>query len=328
MNKAIITVLAAATIAAGNSCRKTAMTDFENPERKIDISVNISSGSQAVQSKATISEENEKAIQNVQVLVFRTDGCLDAYTSSDTGSEIRVNCTAGKRHIYALVNAKNVSGIAKLDEFMALRSGLEDNSLENFVMFGSLSDVSLESGSSIGLEVERLAARVSIHNISVRFSSEAYRSSEFKIKSIYMINVAGDIDLGRKTVPQTWHNPEKYIPGNADELLYENITDGIVAEEKPYDKVSGFYVYPNAGRTDFAGVKVTRLVVETELDGKIYYYPISIPDIESNRKYEITRLTITRPGSTNPDIPVTSLECSFNISITDWKTGTVEEWTI
>ena len=40
--------------------------------------------------------------------------------------------------------------------------------------------------------------------------------------------------------------------------------------------------------------------------------------INSNKSYEIENLTITRKGSTDPDIPITVNDGTFDISVANW----------
>lgn len=79
---------------------------------------------------------------------------------------------------------------------------------------------------------------------------------------------------------------------------------------------NGIYIGDEAGEWS---IRPTRLVIETTLDGTKYYYPITLPALESNKTYEIENLVITRPGSDDPDIPVVVYDVPFKISILGWE---------
>ena len=92
-----------------------------------------------------------------------------------------------------------------------------------------------------------------------------------------------------------------------------------------------FYAYPNASAAERNNSETpdytTKLVIETEISvhGKTVtsFYPISLPYLQPNYAYTIENVTITRLGSNNPFLPVTTAECTFSIIVSDWHTGTI-----
>ena len=86
------------------------------------------------------------------------------------------------------------------------------------------------------------------------------------------------------------------------------------------------YMYPNGadpssveGQSDFT----TKLIIETELQGTLYYYPISLGYTQPNHAYTVNDVRITRLGSTDPNLPVTTAACTFSIQVSDWETGDI-----
>lgn len=302
-------------------------------EKNAELTINVCSS--GYMSKAALSAENEAKINNLQLFVFREDGNLDAYANSDTYSDVKLSCTTGKRTIFALVNAPDKSEVTTLGALNQSVSHLADNSLTNFVMTECL-EKNITSDQAINLEVSRLAARLSIGKITADFTSPAYRNMELKIKGIYAINVVGDMSYDRtatpSTTPTTWYNKRLYESSDVDALVHERLEDVSIKAGNPYTTPAYFYVYPNSttldSQTSPFSARLTRLVVETELGGSTYYYPITISNIECNKKYTVTNLTITRPGSIDPDVPMTSGECTFSISVSDWEEGTTQDYTI
>ena len=74
------------------------------------------------------------------------------------------------------------------------------------------------------------------------------------------------------------------------------------------------YCYPNDSDDDMMGSPPTRMVVQGDIDGATYYYPVDINregfgytsgphGLSRNVKYSYS-LLITRKGSTDPDTPV------------------------
>ena len=175
---------------------------------------------------------------------------------------------------------------------------------------------------SVNVKVNRIVSRVCINSISTAFTSDGYSKLPFSIKSIYMINVAGDTDYGMSAAPKTWHNMAGHKDKSLDALLHAEVNKTIAAGSR-LQAGQYFYVYPNPVTEENAegssGTSLlTKLVVEASLDGHTCYYTISLPGLQSNKTYTISSLTITRPGSDNPDEEITSGECPFSIEVEDW----------
>ncbi len=91
-----------------------------------------------------------------------------------------------------------------------------------------------------------------------------------------------------------------------------------------------FYAYPNSSEpaaTQDETDMTTKLIIETEYTegetSKTYYYPISIPFMQPNYAYTIGTVTLHRLGSETPFKPVSSSDCSFEITVRNWDTGDI-----
>lgn len=330
MKKTFVMAAAAVSMAAfAISCNKSEVASENIAEETAEISVRVSS--RAFIGKAALSENNEQKVNNVQVFVFRGNGELDAYASSDTKADIKLSCTTGSKIVKAVVNAPDLSSISKMKDLNSSITSLTDNSLTNFVMTGS-DNIDLNTDQTLTVHVSRIAARLAIEKVSVNFTSQAYRNMDMKIHRIYAVNVAGNTSYDLSAAPTVWHNQKALQTGAPDAMLMDDVADVKVTEEQPYTTGSYFYVYPNKvseePQDEAATARPTRIVVETILGETTYYYPITIGNIAANTKYTISNLTITRPGSLDPDIPVTSKECSFTISVNNWSEGPTENVTI
>ena len=326
--KTILMVASAAILAGAVSCNKTD-SPAQTEGTPAELTLNISNGAF---TKAAINDANENKVNNVQIFVFRKDGELDAYATSTQKNDIKVSCTTGPKDVYALVNAPDGSKISKKSELEATTSKLSDNSLTNFVMIGS-KPIDMTPSVNETIMVSRIAARLTVRKITAAFTSQAYKQMEFKVNRIYVVNAAGDVNYKlEKKAPTTWFNKMAYTTSDVDALLYADDIDTKITEATPYDTPTSFYTYPNSTQTDSQAeefsARFTRVVVETTLGGKTYYYPVSIENIESNKYYNIKNLTITRPGSLSPDTPVSSLECTVSIEVKEWGQGMEKDFTI
>ena len=319
MKKSIF-VFAAALVAlvACNKNEVTPMGPQNQPEtlEPCELTVGICGS----MTKATaVTKDNEAKVNDLQVFVFRGDE-LDAYASVDNAMELTLSCTAGEREVYALVNAPEYSSVSSKTALLAKVSELSANSLTNFEMVGSKS-VTLPQASTVSIDVNRIASRVVLKKVTRNFTSAALQSLDFTVDAIYLINVAGNTSYDLTAVPGEWYNVAKYNSELAS-LLHDAVGSKI-ANGASHDTVHSFYSYPND-----AASKTTRLVIETTLGTTKYYYPINLPAMESNKSYEIAEVTITRPGSDDPDVPVSFADATFSINVIDWTVVPVEDVTI
>lgn len=265
---------------------------------------------------------DETAVSHAQVFLFRPDGSLDA--SGTSGSDVvTIDCTAGQRDIVAVVNAPALNGVTDISGLMSDVSQLQDNAPGSLVMCG-METVSVSASSQVSVPVRRLVAKVSIERIVADFTLPQYRDADFRLKRIYLSNVAGDVPYGGTGGPVSWYNRAGAIdwdnPLVCSEEMSEKMTPGI-----PYEVIHSFYCCPNAAEEDSFSPewspRHTRLVVETELSGRRYYYTMTMPAVEANHLYTVKELRITRPGADDPEDQVISGDASFTIEVEDWDEG-------
>jgi hypothetical protein len=185
------------------------------------------------------------------------------------------------------------------------------------MMSGEITE-ELTASTTVTMPVERLAARIAVSQVSTDFELEAHQSLSFEIRSIYLINVAGEKAYLQDNTPTIWYNKNKYEAGTSPSFLYDVVTSGRIEGGDSYDTEHYFYCYPNATATK------TRLVIEAEVGGYTYYYPVTLNAIDANTAYTYN-LTITRLGSDSPDIPVADGTVNFTVTVVDWVEQNVQE---
>lgn len=302
------------------ACAKTEIEPVDmlsGGTEKIGVTFSV----EAPSTRAKVSSDTDKSVQSIQVFVFLGNN-LDVY-GSNTGSSLTVQCTQGKRDIYVLANAPALDKITTKDALLATASNLSNSSVKacnSFEMIGSSSEnLSLEN-SDITIPVRHLTSRVVVSSVKKQFKSAALEALEFKIVNMYLVNVAGDCTYGGGTTPTLWYNKLADC-GDIPEMT-KDIVNAVVSPSSPYSVTHTFYAYPNPTQDDSDSntwsPRYTRLVIETQLGGETFYYPISLPKIESNKSYNISEIKITRPGSKNPDQPVSYFDCSFTVTVEPW----------
>ena len=309
----------AAALAALVACNKNDVAPMQPQNQESLVPCELTVGICGAMTKATaVSADNEAKVNNLQVFVFRGDD-LDAYASVDNAQELTLSCTAGDRVVYALVNAPDYSAVPGKAVLLAKVSELSANSLTNFEMVGSKS-VTLPQSEKVSIDVNRIASRVVLKKITRSFTSEALQALNFKVDAIYLINVAGNTSYDLSAAPAKWYN----VAENKDELasLLYDAPASLITNGQSYSTAHTFYAYPNDLATN-----TTRLVIETTLGETKYYYPINLPEMAANKSYEIEEVKITRPGSDNPDEPVSFADATFSINVIDWTVVPVTEGT-
>lgn len=302
-----------------SSCNKS-IDPTNNPGGpRFALEVSLSGNAGQVETKvsgepSTVSV-GESKVNSLQVLVFRGD-FLDAYAKS-TSTNVSVSCTEGSRSVYAVVNAPDLSGISTLTELKAKVIDLADNSETSFVMVGSKS-VTIPAAETVSIDVERLVSRVVVKSISRDFESPSLAELSFKVDKIYLVNAAGDAKLDLGGTPTKWYNEDSNKSQVA--ALLSDAPAATIANKASYSTAHYFYSMPNP-----ASAKKTLLVVEATLGTQKYYYPVELPALEHNCSYEISKLTIKRPGSDSPTDTVTSSSASFTVTVTPWETTVIEE---
>ena len=312
----------AAALAALVACNKNEATPLQPQNQESLVPCELTVGICGSMTKATaVTKENEAKVNNLQVFVFRGDD-LDAYASVDNAMELTLSCTAGERVVYALVNAPDYSAVPGKAALLAKVSELSANSLTDFEMVGSKT-VTLPQSEKVSIDVNRIASRVVLKKVTRNFTSAALQSLNFTVDAIYIINVAGNTSYDLTAAPATWYNVAKFQSDDKVNSLLHDSVNKSVDNGASYPTQHAFYSYPNDATS-----KTTRLVIETTLGTTKYYYPINLPAMESNKSYEIAEVTITRPGSDDPDVPVSFEDATFSINVIDWTVVPVEDVTI
>ena len=327
MRKGFLMMAAVAAVFGTMSCKKDNVPSMNHGNANVpvdgertELTVGIATG---MTKSTTITAEDEVKVNNLQVFVFRGDA-LDAYGVADNASTVTVSCTKGNREVYAVVNAPDLKDIATKTDLLATKSALSDNDESNFVMIGK-TNADLPSELPVNVEVDRIVSKVVLKTVNRAFTSAALAALNFSIDEIFITNVAGDVNYGLTDNPLEWYNKMDY---NSEMAMFTHDAPAAsVFNEEAYSTLHTFYCYPNKAADSDAtswSPRRTRLVLKTTLGTDTYYYPVTLPELENNKSYEL-ELTITRPGSDSPDNPVSFADCTFSISVKPWTVITVSD---
>ncbi|MGM9748240.1 MAG: fimbrial protein [Candidatus Cryptobacteroides sp.] len=311
-------VVAAAIIAASCSNLEVEKPVDENENRTTDVCFSI--WDYATKASATL---DEKKVKSLQMFVFGEDGTLEvksAYLQNE--SSVNLQCTKGEKKVVAVVNAPNLPTVRAYTDFNSLYSNLSDNTRTSLVMVGDTTvTVSVVATEPIAIKVKRLGVRVAFKHIINNLANK----SSLLLKKVYLINAAGDRTYLGGGGPTVWYNKSACLDEVPKMLTFDISSVTVENNYKREYLQHHAYCYPNPVETDTSEKgewteRFTRLVVETEIEGNTYYYPISLPGLKANTAYDLS-LIITRLGSDDPDVPVTTNEITYSLEMVDWADG-------
>lgn len=336
-------IAAIAATSALISCGRTLdTTAFSAPLQNAptSLTVSIDGGFSCETKVAGQTEANETTVKSCQIFVFRADnGLLDASTYAGPLTEsgtysVSLNCTSGSRNIYAVVNAAKdyTSTIKSESSLKALNTDLKDNSADALFMSGSTATTLTEGDCKVSVTVKRASASIILNEISVDMDAAVYQGDGmFKVNKVYLLNVCGRTNFAMTTKPSNvstdyWYAKLKEeTDASKKRLIADDLTTPVsIANGSSSTKKYTYYAYPNNcshSTSKTFSQRATLLVVEASLDGETYYYPLKLDSLESNKRYTITNLTIHRPGSKTPYIPVLFSTANASITVAAWGEG-------
>lgn len=322
---------------AALACSCTKENVVENADVPVESTVYISLKNEDA-TKASGSghgvQADDNNIKTLEVFIFRVneggsdDGMLDGYrkfTGNDLASltNLEVKTTTGKKIIYAVANShkENWAGIMTRELFEKQTAELFNDDVKNFVMVGSKEET-LQLASSISLSIKRMVARVQVNSVVAAFNGTPYEGSQLKNVKAYLTNVQGAkylFDGSGENLKLI--NSKKYVEADMagctmQGMLHETLAASI--NDSGHTTPHYFYCYENNRTEETESARFTRLVIEAELNGTVYYYPISIKGLERNCCYSID-VKIQRPGSLDPDKEVEIGTMDLTLEVLGWN---------
>lgn len=282
----------------------------------------------APELRSAVATEAEKRIWNAQFLVFDRQGtlCFWQRTVFPEGTqEYRAELTVptGRKEVWVITNlTAGLQDIADINALMQRRFLLTENAIVSgadggVVMVGNASVVIEEAApATCRIQVRRLLAR--IHVGSIRNSLPAGRT--IGSPSLQLSNIAADRTLDTGSQPRYWCN--KLLDQGSDLAAQAPVTGSSIESGTAWNAEARLYAFPNPVTDDTMGGSVftprkTRLVFSCTLGDIRYYYPVTLSDLEENTSYRVD-LTIQRPGSSDPDLPVENGSFHFTVEPEPW----------
>ena len=300
------------------ACEKPEPMTIES-EGQLCLSVDLGGGTKA--DNYTTEWNNEKTVHSVGYYIFDSQGRLESVWSASSAAAVSCKATKGTKTVWAVVNipSSRFSDVRTLAQFEAKELSFADMSTSSFPMAGKKSLYVGTGNVSTSISVERYVARICVAEVRNEMSG-IYEGEDIEIIGAFLENAAGNCRItGEAAATPKWYNMCGRVDGDESDAVITDITDASYAEFTffdfgdeyvPWDDYSspyaGLYCFPNSTSTDRTGwsdpftPRYTRVVLVTYILGDLYYYPVSIPQIQRNHAYTLY-LTITHLGSRDPD---------------------------
>lgn len=248
--------------------------------------------------------------------------CLDAVT------------TGGPKIICVVANSGrdryDWTGIDSYNALCKVRSDLRNEDPDAPVLSG----VGYERGSGkCSIVLEPLLAKVVLRSLRCDFSGKAYEGASLDNARVYLTNVNSAFRIMERSGASVTEMINT-AGLNAADMASLRIP-GLLSADLPR-KIGGIrqecnvalWCYPNNCEEESLGSRFTRLVIEGEIEGRRYWWPVNInrgdhgtirgeAGVSRNCEYNLD-ICLTSLGSDGPDKPVSKSQVSVECNISDW----------
>ena len=283
-------------------------------------------------SKVTgVTDSDERATGRWAVFAFNDHTGHYRWESSENGTPLTLQLTAGQRYsCFAIVNYP-ISGVGAFDpssvrtpeDLTGKVAYLGDNRISALLMFGYTSIIPVPGAAApVSINVSRLVSRIDLRRLEVDFSAKPHLAGKtFTLRGIYVTNAYRTSLYGNDyTYPElsgtrsAWYNTGGWHRGESaesgiDAILGDRGINAVVSAGNPYTVNHSFYTFPNPTREadDIRTMEAwmrrcTRLVIEASIDSDIVYYAITVPGMVRNCIYAASNVVIHGRGSNDPEI--------------------------
>lgn len=289
----------------------------------------------------------ESKVNKMRVMIYNSAGQIvrDTLLPSPYNSLSISKIKIGEYSVYAVANScSTISStpgmISDPNDFSYKVISLSDCNLDEntgFVMYGNNPSVTVTTSATpqpVDLSVTRFPARIRL--VSVTNALPDYLG-DLTVERAMIVNGFSQWNIAGKNSPTVYVNAagRNAVSGNvissAEEADYpahsfwalpqaeKTIVHGA---SKSYNH--SFYSFPNTVTNDVttAGTRggKLRLVAAIKVDQTLYYYPVTLTNVERNKSYDV-KLTVSGLGSEDPNTPVQKGAAGISISVSGWGDG-------
>lgn len=343
MKKRTVISMIALSYLLASACNKID-SKSENPinfqQQSVEVVIELVS-----ETKSTLeqTQQQDNAISTLDVFIFNNVDSssddskeLDTYQrfQGDDLSSVQMTSTTGPKVVCVVANSHvdDFSGVTKYSDFKTITTLLRSEVLEGFTMYGE-TEHNLELTNRIPVTLSRFVSRVAVTSVKTKFEGTSYQGKTLSNCKLFLVNAHGEKILIDNSQPESAVilNEGALVEDDVSSTLQPGLLmDAIEGEigAQGYNVAHYFYTYSN--ETENISTS-TKMVLQADLDGTTYYYPLLInqPDYgyaPENGHYGVGRnntysysITVTRPGSSDPNIPLTPGAVELTLTVEDWN---------
>ena len=274
-----------------------------------------------------IFQAGKTTLQTLDLLFFQDEPLqrLDAYQHFGSIAGSRVEGTSSTAATRAVAFSNVPEGPAAWSDvrtFASLGSRafrLEDENPAAPLMVGT---ALLREGSrrTCRITLRPMLSRITLQSVACDFSGRSYAGEKLKDVRAYLTYASAECHpLDTADRPASWINAGRLDERQTaalphPEMLLADLCDALGPRIYP---ARDFFCYANPSNGLDFGTPATRLVLEGRLGDTVYYYPIDLPGLRPGVQYRMD-VTLTRAGSTDPDIPAASGAILLQREVLDW----------
>ena len=274
-----------------------------------------------------ILQTGKTTLQSLDLLFFQEKPLqkLDAYQHFGAVSGDRVEGTSSlaATHAAAFSNCPedpySWSDVRTFASLGGKAFRLEDEDPSAPMMVGT-ADLPEGSRRTCRIILRTMLSRITLQSLACDFTGRSYAGEMLKDVRAYLTYARSECHpLDTADRPASWINAGRLDEGQTaalphPEMLLADLGASVGTRIYP---ARDFFCYANPSDGKDFGTPVTRLVIEGRLGDTVYYYPIDLPGLKPGVQYRMD-VTITRAGSTDPDIPVESGTVLLQSEVLPW----------
>lgn len=261
---------------------------------------------------------------------------LDSYQRVEEyrNGSIDIRSQNGDKIIFACANSGkdtyDWAEINSMDALNAIEVTLDKESRAYPVMSGWNKAT---AGQKESCEICMTPLRSEIYLRYLRCDFSENGDSEIRIRNakVYLTNVNAQCSIMSDIITKPKHiinaggpDYEYMNEMKSPDILMQKIPGAIGKDRQKVD--ISLLCYPNECKTEGPGTPFTRLVIEGDINGQTYWWPINInrgkstsePGIHRNRRYTFD-ITIKRKGTADPDQVIEIEDARIDMEVDTWK---------
>ncbi len=256
----------------------------------------------------------------------RTEGLGEgmAEVRSQNGDKIIFVCANSRKDRYDWTEINSFAALESIEAF------LQEESRNYPLMTGSGYMTAGQKAPCL-MNLVPLASEVHLRSIRCAFIDSGQSGTRLHNVKVYLTNVNVSCSIKAETVTRPSHIVNTQGPDH--DYLNEMREPDILMQKVPATVGSDRYMadirllcYPNSCETEGPGTPFTRLVIEGDIDGTTYWWPINInrgkgtvePGIHRNRRYTYD-ITLRRKGTSSPDDVIEIEDADIDMEIDSWN---------